>query len=83
MMLVTTASELDGYHIHVTKGLAQGATFENMLHHAEQLGANAIVNAAFESALKAGFLFHGDAVVVQRIGSKPVTGLTGSEYEKR
>ena len=67
MMLVTTASELDGYRIHVTKGLAQGATFENMLHHAEQLGANAIVGADYSNSLPEEVRFHGTAVVVERI----------------
>ena len=67
MMLVTTASELDGYRIHVTKGLAQGATFENMLHHAEQLGANAIVGADYSSSLPEEVRFRGTAVVVGQI----------------
>lgn len=73
MMLVTTASELDGYKIQVTKGLAQGATFENMLHHAEQLGANAILGADYSNSLPEEVHFHGTAVLV---GQFPKGGRT-------
>ncbi|MCL5671405.1 MAG: heavy metal-binding domain-containing protein, partial [Acidobacteria bacterium] len=44
-----------------------GATFENMLHHAEQLGANAIVGADYSNSPPEEVRFHGTAVVVERI----------------
>jgi len=65
MILVTTAHEFDGYRVVATKGTAQGATFEDMLRHAETLGANAILNADYDNALGPEPLFHGNAVVLE------------------
>ncbi len=65
MILVTTASAFDGYRVIATKGTAQGVTFEDMLRHAEALGANAILNANYDNALGGEALFHGSAVVVE------------------
>jgi uncharacterized protein YbjQ (UPF0145 family) len=65
MILVTTTSEIEGYRVVTTKGTAQGATFEEMLRHAESLGANAVVDADYDDALGKEALFHGTAVVVE------------------
>jgi uncharacterized protein YbjQ (UPF0145 family) len=65
MILVTTASEIDGYRIVAVKGIAQGATFEEMLRHAEALGANAIVNADYDNALGGEAVYHGKAQKVE------------------
>ncbi len=65
MISVTTTSTIDGYRVTATKGIAQGATFEDMLRHAEVLGANAILRANYDNALGPEPLFHGDAVVVE------------------
>lgn len=65
MILVTTRSQLDGYRITATKGSAQGARFEEMLRHAEQLGANAILNATYQRTIGADAMFVGDAVLVE------------------
>ncbi len=65
MILVTTAHEFDGYRVVATKGTAEGATFEDMLRHAETLGANAVLNTDYNNALGAEALFHGDAVMVE------------------
>jgi uncharacterized protein YbjQ (UPF0145 family) len=66
MILVTTTSAIEGYRVIATKGTAQGATFEDMLRHAETLGANAIVNAMYDNAVVgAESLFHGNAFMVE------------------
>ncbi len=65
MILVTTAPGFDDYRVMATKGRAQGKTFEDMLRHAEVLGANAILRANYDNALGPEPLFHGDAVVVE------------------
>jgi uncharacterized protein YbjQ (UPF0145 family) len=65
MILVTTASAFDGYRVIATKGTAQGTTFEDMLCHADALGANAILNARYDNALGAQALFHGTAVLTE------------------
>jgi len=65
VILVTTTSEIDGCRVIATKGTAQGATFDDMLRHAEALGANAIINANYDNALGPEPLFHGNAVVVE------------------
>jgi len=65
VILVTTTSEIEGYRVIATKGTAQGATFEDMLRHAETLGANAILEADYGNALGPEPLYHGNAVVVE------------------
>ncbi len=67
MISVTTTSTIDGYRVTATKGIAQGATFEDMLRHAETLGANAILNANYDNALDGLSLFHGTAVVIEPV----------------
>ncbi len=65
MILVTTTSAIGGYRVIATKGTAEGATFEDMLRHAEALGAHAILNANYDNVLGAESRFHGNAVVVE------------------
>jgi uncharacterized protein YbjQ (UPF0145 family) len=67
MIAVTTASRIGGYYIAAYKGIAQGETFEELLKSAEALGANAIFNTCFDDALDVDTLFHGAAVVIERI----------------
>jgi len=67
MTSVTTNSTIDGYRVTACKGRAQGATFEEMLHHAEGLGANAILNVRYDNALGGEALFHGNAAVIEPI----------------
>jgi uncharacterized protein YbjQ (UPF0145 family) len=65
MILVSTASEIDGYRVLSVKGTTQGANFEDLLRHAETLGANAILKADYKS-LAAGYaIYHGTAVLVE------------------
>ena len=65
MIAVTTETRLEGYQIAAYKGTAQGATFADLLRHAEALGANAILNTCYDDALDVETLFHGAAVVVE------------------
>ncbi len=65
MILVTTTSAIEGHRVIATQGTAQGATFQDMLRHVETLGANAIINAAYDKALGTETLYHGNAVVVE------------------
>lgn len=65
MIAVTTASVIEGHQIVAYKGTAQGATFEDLLRNAENLGANAILNTCYDNALDVDTLFHGAAVVIE------------------
>ena len=65
MIAVTTETRLEGYQIAAYKGTAQGATFDDLLRHAEALGANAILNTCYDDALDVETLFHGAAVVIE------------------
>ena len=65
MIAVTTETRLEGYQIAAYKGTAQGATFADLLRHAEALGANAILNTCYDDALDVETLFHGAAVVAE------------------
>jgi uncharacterized protein YbjQ (UPF0145 family) len=78
MIAVTTETRLEGYEIAAYKGTAQGATFDDLLRHAEALGANAILNTCYDDALDVETLFHGAAVVIEPVASsrtaQPVAG---------
>ena len=65
MIAVTTTSSIEGYRITAYKGSAQGLTFDELLRHAEALGANAILNTCYDDALDVETLFHGAAVVIE------------------
>jgi uncharacterized protein YbjQ (UPF0145 family) len=67
MIAVTTETRLEGYQIAAYKGTAQGATFADLLRHAEALGANAILNTCYDDALDVETLFHGAAVVIESV----------------
>jgi len=78
MIAVTTETRLDGYQIAAYKGTAQGATFADLLRHAEALGANAILNACYDDALDVETLFHGAAVVIEQVPLlRPVQPIAG------
>ncbi len=64
MIFVTATSVLEDYRVTAYKGTAQGATFGELLQHAEALGANAILNTCYDDALDIDTLFHGAAVVI-------------------
>ena len=70
MIAVTTETRLEGYEIAAYKGTAQGATFDDLLRHAEALGANAILNTCYDDALDVETLFHGAAVVIEPVASR-------------
>ena len=78
MIAVRTETRLEGYEIAAYKCTAQGATFADLLRHAEALGANAILNTCYDDALDVETLFHGAAVVIERVASlrpaQPVAG---------
>ena len=71
MIAVTTETRLEGYQIAAYKGTAQGATFADLLRHAEGLGANAILNTCYDDALDVETLFHGAAVVIEPVAPRP------------
>jgi uncharacterized protein YbjQ (UPF0145 family) len=62
MILIGTASAIEGYQIVAYQGTAQGATVQELEHHAESLGANAILNTCYDNMLDMDTLFHGTAV---------------------
>ena len=79
MIAVTTETRLEGYEIVAYKGTAQGATFADLLRHAEALGANAILNTCYDDALDVETLFHGAAVVIEPVAPRrPAQLLAGN-----
>ncbi|MGH9452133.1 MAG: hypothetical protein ACRD11_16610 [Terriglobia bacterium] len=70
MILVTTATAIQGYQIVAYKGIAQVRAFDELQTNAEVLGANAILNTCYHNALDVDTLFHGTAVAIEPI---PVT----------
>jgi uncharacterized protein YbjQ (UPF0145 family) len=83
MIAVTTETRLDGYQIAAYKGTAQGATFADLLRHAEALGANAILNTCYDDALDVETLFHGAAVVIEQVSPlRPVQPIAGDATDK-
>ena len=83
MIAVTTETRLEGYQIAAYKGTAQGATFADLLRHAEALGANAILNTCYDDALDVETLFHGAAVVIEQVSPlRPAQPIAGDATDK-
>jgi len=83
MIAVTTETRLEGYQIAAYKGTAQGATFADLLRHAEGLGANAILNTCYDDALDVETLFHGAAVVIEPVTRRqPAQAVASDANEK-
>ena len=64
---LTTETRLEDYQIASYKLTAQGATFPDLVRHGEALGANALLNTCSDHALDVETLFHGAAVVIERV----------------
>ncbi len=71
MILVTTATAIEGYSVAGSKGTAQDATFTELLNSADSLGANTILNTCYDDALDVDTLFHGAAVIIEPIPNPP------------
>ena len=71
MVAVTIASNVQGFRITGYKGTACGATFDELLQHAESMGANAIISTCYDNALDVETLFHGAAVVIEPTQPQP------------
>ena len=83
MIAVTTETRLEAYEIAAYKGTAQGATFADLLRHAEAFGANAILNTCYDDALDVETLFHGAAVVIEPVTrGQPAQAVAGDANEK-
>ena len=67
MVAVTIDSNVHGFRITGYKGIACGATFDELLQHAESMGANAIIGTCYDNALDVETLFHGAAIVIEPI----------------
>lgn len=67
MVAVTIDSNFQGFRITGYKGTACGITFDELLQHAESMGANAIIGTCYDNALDVETLFHGAAVVIEPI----------------
>jgi uncharacterized protein YbjQ (UPF0145 family) len=67
MVTVTIDSNFQGFRITGYKGIACGVTFDELLQHAENMGANAIIGTCYDNALDVETLFHGAAVVIEPI----------------
>ncbi len=65
MILTSTEPQIEGFWITAYKGIVQGHTWNEFLQHAEEIGANAVLNARFDNALAVETLFHGAGVVVR------------------
>jgi uncharacterized protein YbjQ (UPF0145 family) len=83
MIVVTTETQVEGYQIAAYKGTTQGATFDDLLRNAEALGANAILNTCYDDALDVETLFHGAAVVIERVAPlRPAQPIASDATEK-
>ncbi len=71
MILVTTATAIEGYQIVAYKGTAQDVTLQELEHYAESLGANATLNSCYDDTLDVDTLFHGAAVIIKPIPVLP------------
>jgi uncharacterized protein YbjQ (UPF0145 family) len=67
MIAVIAGPSVEGYRISQYKGTAQGATFGELLRHAANLGAKAVLNTCYDDALDIDTLYHGAAVVIDPI----------------
>jgi len=67
MVAVTIESNVQGFRITGYKGIACGPTFDELLQHAESMGANAVIGTCYDNALDVETLFHGAAVVIEPI----------------
>jgi uncharacterized protein YbjQ (UPF0145 family) len=67
MVAVTIDGNVQGFRITGYKGTACGATFDELLQHAESMGANAIIGTCYDNALDVETLFHGAAVVIEPV----------------
>ena len=65
MTLTSTQARIEGCRITAYKGIVQGETWNDLLRHAEKIGANAVLNTCFDDALDVDTLFHGAAVVIE------------------
>ncbi len=65
VILTSPEARIEGYAITAYKGIVQGESWNELLRHAEELGANAILNTRFDNALDVDTLFHGTGVVVE------------------
>ncbi|MGH9344512.1 MAG: hypothetical protein ACRD19_12225 [Terriglobia bacterium] len=65
MILVTTATAIEGCHIMAYKAVVTAATFEELHTNAESVGANAVLNTCYDNALDVDTLFDGAAVVIE------------------
>ncbi len=82
MVAVTINGNVEGFRITGYKGIACGITFDELLRHAESMGANAIVGTCYDNALDVETLFHGAAVVIEPIQSQ-ACGYDGPEGPSR
>jgi hypothetical protein len=65
VILTSTQARIEGCRITAYKRIVQGQTWNDLLRHAEEIGANAVLNTPFDDGLDVDTLFHGAAVVVQ------------------
>lgn len=65
MILTSTEPRIEGFWITAYKGIAQGQTWNEFLRHAEEIGANAVLNIRFDNELDVETLFHGAGVLVR------------------
>jgi uncharacterized protein YbjQ (UPF0145 family) len=82
MIATSTASRIGGYYIAAYKGTAQGESFNELLKSAKALGANAILNTCFDDALDVDTLFHGAAVVIERIPTELAQNFHPGHYSR-
>ncbi len=67
VIIVTTMPTLEGYCLTDYKGTVQAVTFDELLRHAEAVGANAILDTCYDDRLDTDTLYHRAAVVIERV----------------
>ncbi len=72
VILTSTERRIEGFWNTAYKGIVQGQTWNEFLRRAEEIRANAVLNTHFDGTLEMDTLFHGFAVVLERINSPPL-----------
>jgi uncharacterized protein YbjQ (UPF0145 family) len=83
MILTSTQARIEGCWITAYRGTVQGETWKELLRHAEEIGANAVLNTCFDDALDVNTLFHGAAVVIEPLPSRAATAVAPPTYETK
>jgi hypothetical protein len=73
VVVTSTEARIECCRINTYKGTVQGETWSELLRHAEEIGANVVLNTCFDDSLAVDTVFHGAAVVIEPLPSRAPT----------